>query len=234
MRAYYLPIHSTSVATFYLVDIMQRQGSNIHTEIGVKLVVHLMLGKPKRKHGYLVREVEKFNSKELFQTDARTINKVEHLLRRTFLAEMQNIHFKQAQLLISDNQEITTTTSWVEELHLAHSYHQPVATIDDRFALVNKLILRQNTHIKQILLLLVKLFQFLIFPSQIIHKEWIDYLHDIRHTGVMHTFLGTHIRIHHRLNHTTENIRIDVLPIQVAAFDDNLSSLITHLWDRNI
>ena len=55
---------------------MQRQGGDIHTEIGVKLVVHLMLGKPKRKHGYLVREIEKFYSKELLQTDARTINKV--------------------------------------------------------------------------------------------------------------------------------------------------------------
>ena len=234
MWAYYLPIHSTGITTFYLVDIMQRQGGNIHTEIGMKLVVHLMLGKPKRKHGYLVRKIEKFNSKELFQTDARTINKIEHLLLRTFLAEMQNIHFEQAQLLISDNQEITTTTSWVKELHLAHSYHQPVATFDNWSALVNKLILRQSTHIKQILLLLVKLFQFLIFPSQIIHKERIDYLHDIRHTGVVHTLLGTHIRIHHRLNHTTENIRIDVLPIQVAAFDNNLSSLIAHLWDRNV
>ena len=143
MWAYYLPIHSTSITTFYLVDIMQRQGGNIHTEIGMKLVVHLMLGKPKRKHGYLVREVEKLYSKELFQTDARTIDKVEHLLLRTFLAEMQNIHFEQAQLLISDNQEITTTTSWVEELHLAHSYHQPIATINDWSALVSKLIMSQ-------------------------------------------------------------------------------------------
>ena len=234
MWAYYLPIHSTSIATFYLVDIMQRQGGNIHTEIGVKLIVHLMLGKPKRKHGYLVREVEKLYSIELLQTDARTIDKIEHLLKRTFLAKMQNIHFEQAQLLISDNQEITTTTSWVEELHLAHSYHQLIATINNWSALFNKLILRQSTHIKQILLLLVKLFQFLIYPSQIIHKEWIDYLHDIRNTGVVHTLLGTHIRIHHRLNHTTENIRIDILPIQLAAFDDNLSSLITHLWDRNV
>ena len=137
MWAYYLPIHSTSIATFYLVDIMQRQGSNIHTEIGVKLIVHLMLGKPKRKHGYLMREVEKLYSIELLQTDARTIDKIEHLLWRTFLAKMQNIHFEQAQLLISDNQEITTTTSWVEELHLAHSYHQLIATINNWSALFN-------------------------------------------------------------------------------------------------
>ena len=94
--------------------------------------------------------------------------------------------------------------------------------------------MRQSTHIKQVLLLRIKFFQFLIFPSQIIHKERIDYLHDIRHTGIVHTLLGTHIRIHHRLNHTTENIRIDILPIQLAAFDDNLSCLITHLWDWNV
>ena len=94
MWAYYLPIHSTGITTFYLVDIMQRQGSNIHTEIGVKLVVHLMLGKPERKHGYLVREVEKLYSVELIQVDARTIYEVYHLLRLALLTKMQDIHLQ--------------------------------------------------------------------------------------------------------------------------------------------
>ena len=73
---------------------MQRQGSNIHTEIGVKLVVHLMLGKPKGKHGYFVREVEKLYSVELLQVDARTIYEVYHLLRLALLAKMQDIHLQ--------------------------------------------------------------------------------------------------------------------------------------------
>ncbi len=141
MWAYYLPIHSTSITTFYLVDIMQWQGGNIHTEISVKRIVRLMLGKPKRKHGYLVREVEKFNSKELVSNGCTNhqssrasapaysfCGDAEYPFRaqaQLLISDNQEIttttswgHFEQAQLLISDNQEITTTTSWVENFIL--------------------------------------------------------------------------------------------------------------------
>ena len=91
----------------------------------------------------------------------------------------------------------------VNLLHLENALIPIDATLLGMFTLVklsqplnafrHKLIDGQYAHVIQVFLLIVKVRQLLVFSTQIIHKERIDYLHDIRHTGIVHTFLGTHI-----------------------------------------
>ena len=234
MRTHLFPIQSASIAALDLVDVLQRQGSDIHAEVGVELVVHLMLGKPEGEHRHLVGEVEQFNAIELVETDAGTIDEVEHLLGYALLAKAQDVHLQEAQLLVGDNQEIATAARRVEELHLAHAPQQSVATLDDGLVLHKKLIVREHTHIVEISLLVVEVGEFLVFRTQVVHKERIDYLHDVRHTGVVHTLLGTHIGIHHRLNHTAEDVGVDVLPVQFSTLYDDFPRLAPHLGNRDV
>ncbi len=213
MRAHFFPIHPTSIGTLDLVDVLQRQGGNVHPEVGMELVVHLMLGQPKGEHRHLVGEVEQLDAIELVEADAGTVYEVYHLLGLALLAKAQDVHFQEAQLLVCDNQEIATAAGWVEELHLAHAQQQTVAPCDDRLAIGQELVIGKRAHVVEVALLLIIVHQLLVCSTQVVHKQWVDYLHDVRHTGVVHSFLGTHVWVYHRLNHTAEDVGVDVLPV---------------------
>ena len=49
----------------------------------------------------------------------------------------------------------------------------------------------------------------------------------------MHTLIGTFLRIHHRLDHASKDVWIDVLPVQFATLNDDAAGFGAHPWYLN-
>ena len=90
-----------------------------------------------------------------------------------------------------------------------------------------------SSHIKQLLLTVIVGFQLVIDIMQFVQEEGIDDLHDIGYTGVVHTLSGPLFGIDHRLNHGTEDVGIDILPIQFATLQDDAPRLGSHTGNGN-
>ena len=74
-----------------------------------------------------MRKVEQLYAIELLELDDGTVKEVK--LWDNLAHQTQDIHFEHTESLISDNQEIATTTSRVKELHLRHSSQQLLAIL---------------------------------------------------------------------------------------------------------
>ena len=74
----------------------------------------------------------------------------------------------------------------------------------------------------------------MVFFSQFVEKQRINHLHNVWHTRVVHTLRGTFLWIHHGLDHRTEYVGIDVLPVQLATLNDYLPCPRSHFWNLNV
>ena len=142
MRAYRIPIDTTGIAANNLSDVLQRQGFGVDSEVLIEFGVHLMFCQPKAKHRHLVREIEQLDAIKLAQRDNAVIHKQDFTLWRTFALQSEDIHFEETKTFIRDNQEVAATTSWVEELHPAHTLQQSVTFLDDRLQVLIELLYR--------------------------------------------------------------------------------------------
>src|SRR5574344_722006 len=175
-----------------------------------------------------MREIQQFDAIKLLQRDARAHDSAKTSLTFTLLLKFENVHLKETKRLVCDNEKVTTTACRVKEFHLAHSTEQGITLLDDCLALLCKVLHALCAHLLKLLVLPVFLIHIVVFIAEFIHEEWIDDFHNVWHAGIMHALIGAHLRVYHRLNHRTENVGIDILPVQFAAFDDNLPCLEAH------
>ena len=87
----------------------------MYTEDGLELVVHLMLGKPKRKRGGVTGKVVNLDAVKLLQADVRK----RQFGYAEFAQLFPNKNFKFADAFIAHDEEVAAATGWVEELDFA-------------------------------------------------------------------------------------------------------------------
>ena len=155
MRTNLIPIDTTGITADNLRDVLQRQGFGVDSKVLVEFGVHLVLCQPKREHSNLMREIEQLNAIELVESNDTGIYKQDIATTIAFPHESQNIHFKETQTLVSDNQEVSATASRIEELHLAHAFQQGLAFLDDGFEVFVKLLQIDGPKLEHLMALLV-------------------------------------------------------------------------------
>ena len=72
-----------------------------------------------------------------------------------------------------------------------------------------------------------------VFLIQFVEEERIDDLLDVRHTGVVHAQTAAQFGRDHRLNHRTEDVGIDLGPVQCAALQDEPADASVHARHLN-
>ena len=206
MRTNHIPIHPTSIAMHNVPRTPQRQGRNADVgKLGGKLAVHLMLRQSQGKRSHFVGKVVYLDAIKLRELDVDK-RKFEASAQLTYLLPNLNLQF--AKLLVSNNQEVSTTTGGVEELH-PRDANQQLAKLLDIVLGVGKIFI------------------------QVVEEERLDNLHNVGHGGVVHPQRATLRRTDYRLNHRTEDVGIDVFPIQFATFDDEFPCPSPHLRDAD-
>ena len=155
-----------------------------------------MLGDPHREDRHLDGEIVDLDAVEILDIDARLVE--QHIVRSQLLLPLQDRVLQAAQFLVRDDQEVPRTTSRIENL-------------DARNA------------VKQALQLPGAVEGSVEFLLELVEEEWLNRLQDIRHRGVVLAQVGALPRGDDRLEHRTENIRVDVQPDLPTELNEQLA-----------
>ena len=181
-----------------------------------------------------MRKVEQLDAVELIETDHAVIHQQHTALSLAKPLQFQDVHLQEAEGLVGNDQKVATAASRIKELHAAHTLQQGITLFHDGTVLFVIILSLNTLKLLELPHLVIACFQLVIGIPQLIEKQRIDHLHDIGHTGVVHPLVGSLLRIYHRLNHRAKDVRIDVLPIQLATFNDELPRPCSHARDLDL
>jgi len=95
-----------------MTTFLQRKIRQVFTELAVKLLVHLILGNPKRKFRGFSRKVFNFDAVEMGERDAAGSESERAFVQQPLALE--NAYFQFTQSTIGDDQEIAGTAGGVK------------------------------------------------------------------------------------------------------------------------
>ena len=115
MRTNRIPVYPTRIVTNDVSAWAQGQCFSVYTEDGLELVVHLMLGEPKRKRGRVASKVVNLDAVELLQADVRK----RQFGHTEFAQLLPNKDFKLTDTFIAHDEKVAAAAGRVEELDFA-------------------------------------------------------------------------------------------------------------------
>lgn len=128
---------------------------------------------------------------EVADFDAAKVGERDVALAVGLAAPLVDLGFDRAHLLVGDDEEVARAAGRVEDPDTRHAVAQ----------------------VQKLPGIVAGLFQLL---AQVVEEERVEHLQDVGHAGVVHAERPALLVVGHCLDHRTENVGVDELPIQVA------------------
>src|SRR4051794_40126168 len=107
---------------------------------------------------------------------------------------------KLADLLVGDHQKVPGAAGWVEHLDRT----DPVEELSELSGIIGGCV---------------------VCPVEVVQEQGTKHLHDVLDRCVMHPKARPLLGMHDRLDHRSEDVRVDLRPVEFSTFKNNRTSL---------
>ncbi len=129
--------------------------------------------------------------REVAQLDAPEVGQWNLAAQMRFTPAAVNFRLDLAHLFVGDNQKVAGAAGRIKHANARHAFAQ----------------------VQQLDFVIARIIQ---SGAQVVEKQGIQHLEDVGHAGVVHAQCAALFVVGHGLDHAAEDVRVDLLPVQVA------------------